>query len=201
MMMEADISLGFDLEGSLTEMVPIMAHPPLIFSDLSLNRFLETIITVSTKVWRVQKQFLQAMHFLSLQTLEENPQLRKGIKLDFKRTDILETSLEKVQSLLDRINFPLWINADIINGPGLLKFNKKVNPNVFLDLVKTLVPEATISPGFTTSALANPPMYEQGQIDEMVEQLHIHQCFGLKITFPIRGMFAGMFAINSKINP
>ena len=133
------------------------------------------------------------MHFCSLQTLEENPQLRKGIKLDFKRTDILETSLEKVQSLLDRINFPLWINADIINGPGLLKFNKKVNPNVFLDLVKTLVPEATISPGFTTSALANPPMYEQSQIDEMVEQLQIHQCIGLKITFPIRGMFAGTF--------
>ena len=47
MMIEADITLGFDLEGSITEMVPIMAHPPVIISDLSLERFLHTIVTVS----------------------------------------------------------------------------------------------------------------------------------------------------------
>ena len=92
MMIEADINLGFDLDGSISEMVPIMAHPPSIISDLSLERFLMTVI----------------------QALEEHPQLKKGIKLDFKRTDILKESLQIVQSLLPRINFPLWINADII---------------------------------------------------------------------------------------
>ena len=166
MMIEADINLGFDVEGSISEMVPIMAHPPNIISDLSLERFLVTVI----------------------RDLEENPQLRKGIKLDFKRTDILKESLQIVQNLLPRINFPLWINADIINGPGLLSF-KKVDPNVFFTTVKESVPEATISPGFTTSALANPPNYQKYQMDEMIEKLQIYQIQS-KITFPIRGMFA-----------
>ena len=57
MMIEADVSLGFDLEGSLTEMVPIMAHPPILVSDLSLDRFLETIVKVSIK------QLPQISHF------------------------------------------------------------------------------------------------------------------------------------------
>ena len=50
MMIEADVSLGFDLDGSITEMVPIMAHPPMIVSDLSLERFLQTVIKVSNKL-------------------------------------------------------------------------------------------------------------------------------------------------------
>ena len=168
MMIEADINLGFDLDGSISEMVPIMAHPPNIISDLSLERFLMTVI----------------------QALEENPQLKKGIKLDFKRTDILKESLQIVQSLLTRINFPLWINADIINGPGLFQLIRKVDPNVFLTTVKEYVPQATISPGFTTSALANPPNYQKYQMDEMIEKLQVYQVLGSKITFPIRGMFA-----------
>ena len=168
MMIEADVNLGFDLDGSISEMVPIMAHPPNIISDLSLERFLLTTI----------------------QALEDNPGLRKGIKLDFKRTDILKDSLQIVQNLLDRIDCPLWINADIINGPGIFPLTTKVDPNVFLTAVKEYVPEATFSPGFTTSALANPPNYEKYQMDEMIEKLQVYQILGYKITFPIRGLFA-----------
>ena len=62
--------------------------------------------------------------------------------MDFKRTDILQESLEIVQKNLQKINFPLWINADIVAGP------KIVDPNEFLQMADLYVPQATVSPGF-----------------------------------------------------
>ena len=47
MMIEADVNMGF-LIGSL-ELIPIMAHPPSIVSDLSLEAFLDKIIDV--RMW------------------------------------------------------------------------------------------------------------------------------------------------------
>ena len=74
--------------------------------------------------------------------------MKKGIKLDFKRTDILEDSLQILTAKLDLINFPLWINADIIDGPGLnLISNKIVNADVFLSLPNKYAPMATVSLG------------------------------------------------------
>ena len=83
------------------------------------------------------------------QALNEDTSLKKGIKLDFKRTDILPKSLEIVQNLLERVNFPLWINADIIQGPSFLGLPKlgMVDGNQFLNLTKQYVPNATLSPG------------------------------------------------------
>ena len=78
--------------------------------------------------------------------MENNTTLKKGIKLDFKRTDILEESLIIVSGKLNRIKFPLWINADIINGPSLFS-SKIVNPDIFLNLVNQYLPSAIISPG------------------------------------------------------
>ena len=82
------------------------------------------------------------------QALKNNSTLKKGIKLDFKRTDILEESLQILTAKLDLINFPLWINADIIDGPGLnLISNKIVNADTFLSLANQYAPMATVSPG------------------------------------------------------
>ena len=82
------------------------------------------------------------------QALKSNSTLKKGIKLDFKRTDILEESLQILTAKLDLINFPLWINADIIDGPGLnLISNKIVNADTFLSLANQYAPMATVSPG------------------------------------------------------
>ena len=48
MMIEADVNLGyFTGGGSIFDFIPIMAHPPIMYSDLSLELFLETIIQVS----------------------------------------------------------------------------------------------------------------------------------------------------------
>ena len=74
--------------------VPIMAHPPANTSDLSLQLFLDTVLEAT------------------------EDKAKKGIKLDFKFIEVVEPSLKIVKDLLDRINMPLWLNADIIAGPG-----------------------------------------------------------------------------------
>lgn len=45
-MIEADVSLG-TLTSTSNEVIPIMAHPPSIVSDLSLEMFITDIVTVS----------------------------------------------------------------------------------------------------------------------------------------------------------
>ena len=76
--------------------------------------------------------------------------MRKGIKLDFKLTNVLLESFEIVRSKLERLNCPLWINADIVKGPqwmqglGSLRI---VDGNTFLALLNQYIPQATVSPG------------------------------------------------------
>ena len=73
---------------------PIMAHPPANTSDLSLEQFLESVLA-------------------STQSGE-----KKGIKLDFKFLGVVEPSLVMLDKLRDKLNFPVWLNADILKGPG-----------------------------------------------------------------------------------
>ena len=87
--------------------------------------------------------------------------MKKGIKLDFKRTDILEESLQILTAKLDLINFPLWINANIIDGHmlNMQEYARKefetdlkglfeiVNADVFLSLANKYAPMATVSLG------------------------------------------------------
>ena len=154
MMIEADVNLGYFTGGSIFDFIPIMAHPPIIYSDLSLDLFLDKVIEVgffccylifiSEKILQISLLILIYFH----QALKSNTTLKKGIKLDFKRTDILEESLQILTAKLDLINFPLWINADIIDGPGLnLISNKIVNADTFLSLANQYAPMATVSPG------------------------------------------------------
>lgn len=71
MMIETDVSLG-KLKGDASSgKRPIMAHPPIKTSDLSLEDFLDTVI--------------------------KNTQ-SKGIKLDFKSTSVLDQAFTIIKS-------------------------------------------------------------------------------------------------------
>ena len=153
-MMEADVNLGYFTGDSIWDLIPIMAYPSELHSDLSMDLFLDKVIEVGffvvallssvEKILQISVLILIYFH----QALKSNSTLKKGIKLDFKRTDILEESLQILTAKLDLINFPLWINADIIDGPGLnLISNKIVNADTFLSLANQYAPMATVSPG------------------------------------------------------
>ena len=70
---------------------PIMAHPPANTSDLSLRQFLDFVLESGKK---------------------------KGIKLDFKLLEVVRPSLEILDQMRDKLRMPLWLNADIVKGPG-----------------------------------------------------------------------------------
>ena len=71
MMIEADVSLGHVKHLPTLSKIPIMAHPPLTSSDLTLEDFLDTIL---------------------------NQAKPKGIKLDIKHIEVLEETLTIIKS-------------------------------------------------------------------------------------------------------
>jgi len=104
---------------------PVMAHPPANTSDLTTHQFLLSVVTA----------------------VEGGA--KKGIKLDFKQLVAVEPSLQLLAALMARVRFPVWLNADILAGPG---GGKPVPAREFLALCGQLVPAATLSTGFTTGS-------------------------------------------------
>lgn len=75
MMIEADVSMG-TVVGRDAKILPIMAHPPLKTSDLSLEEFLDTVLSYKKP---------------------------KGIKLDFKDLEAVEMSLMMLKSRANKV--------------------------------------------------------------------------------------------------
>ena len=92
MALEADITI--EGLGTVNETgVPIMAHPPAIYSDNTLEQWLEAVLASS----------------------------EKGIKLDFKSIKAVGPSLDLLRRLTEegKVRRPVWINADIQRGPNV----------------------------------------------------------------------------------
>uniref|UniRef100_A0A3B3YU48 Protein FAM151A n=1 Tax=Poecilia mexicana TaxID=48701 RepID=A0A3B3YU48_9TELE len=94
MILEADVTLeGYGTSDQ--KPVPIMAHPPDVYSDNTLDQWLDAVLDS-----------------------------RKGIKLDFKALDSVGFSLDllKQKNSSRGINRPVWLNADILRGPNVPSF-------------------------------------------------------------------------------
>ncbi|XP_046644331.1 uncharacterized protein LOC124329334 [Daphnia pulicaria] len=165
MMIEADVSMG-TIVGGDGSILPIMAHPPLVSSDLSLEEFMDTILNSGTF---------------------------KGIKLDFKDIEALEPSLMAIKSRASKITAPLWLNADILAGP-VNATTKPVDIGRFLDLTKSYFPDSVLSVGWTTRfgpqmtwplQIINEGSYTMDHMIQMRDALHAAQ-IRQPVTFPIR---------------
>uniref|UniRef100_A0A3P9DUI9 Protein FAM151A n=1 Tax=Maylandia zebra TaxID=106582 RepID=A0A3P9DUI9_9CICH len=103
MILEADVTLmGYGTPDE--KPVPIMAHPPDIYSDNTLDEWLDAVLASG-----------------------------KGIKLDFKALESVGLSLDllKQKESNKGINRPVWLNADILRGPNVPSF---VAPDKFPDV-------------------------------------------------------------------
>lgn len=90
MMLEGDVRMGLKVnETDKTKIVPIMSHDAGKESDLTLEEFVNKVPTNSTK----------------------------GVKLDFKTTEAIEGSKATLEKLT-KVSYPVFINADIVQGPG-----------------------------------------------------------------------------------
>ena len=88
-MIEADVSLA----ETTRYPVPIMAHPPINISDITLEEWLVEVLKSHTN---------------------------KGIKLDFKSTRVVEPAFRVLAKHADFLKGPLVLNADILQGELLL---------------------------------------------------------------------------------
>ncbi|GFY39885.1 protein FAM151B [Trichonephila inaurata madagascariensis] len=166
--LEADVSLGLLTGNEFGTLIPIMAHPPDTVSDISLETWIDTVISRNTG---------------------------KGVKLDFKSANVVEPSLMILQKYSDKLNFSLWLNADILYGP----IHASIIPvkyDLFLIHCHQYFPTAVHSVGWTTNWFHSfPPEtwhYEWMHVRKMADVI---RCFGYEnhypsFTFPVRGIFA-----------
>ncbi|XP_043270804.1 protein FAM151B isoform X2 [Venturia canescens] len=172
MMLEADVVLGTLNDpsgGNDTENIPIMAHPPEVTSDLSLEEFLESVLADG----------------------------KRGIKLDFKSIEAFKGSQAILEKHRANLSFPVWLNADILVGP--VEANPTdplpVEPNAFIAGAATSLPESTLSIGWTTRYGSKFNItegeYTNEQIRQMVEVIARSET-KQSITYPVRaGLAAG----------
>ncbi|XP_005398582.1 PREDICTED: protein FAM151A [Chinchilla lanigera] len=159
MVLEADVNIE-GLNTANETGVPIMAHPPAIYSDNTLQHWLDTVLSRS----------------------------QKGIKLDFKSLKSVGPSLDLLRQLTDagRVQRPVWINADILRGPNNA-ISIPVNATQFLALVQEKYPRTTLSVGWTT--LYAPPLFTSPYTQAMLEEMQaLVEAVPQKVTFPVRAV-------------
>ncbi|XP_030061494.1 protein FAM151A [Microcaecilia unicolor] len=156
MVLEADVNIEGLYTPNETE-TPIMAHFPDIYSDNTLQEWLDTVLTST-----------------------------KGIKLDFKSIKAVGPSLDVLVKKSSQIKRPVWINADIMNGPNVF-LNIAVNASRFLDLIQRKYPNVTISPGWMTLYL--PVLSNKTYTWEMIWGMYdLVKDLPQRITFPVRAV-------------
>ncbi|XP_071337958.1 protein FAM151B isoform X2 [Trachinotus anak] len=134
---------------------PIMAHPPDTDSDITLKEWLEGVKTRD-----------------------------KGIKLDFKSLEAVSPSMALLEAVLAEQRRPVWINADILSGPGGGQA-RPLEPQAFLSAVGTLPSHTVLSLGWTTgwTAGTDNPGYSWEMVHVMEE---ICRTLKRPVTFPVR---------------
>ncbi|XP_048353160.1 protein FAM151A [Sphaerodactylus townsendi] len=160
MVLEADVTTeGYNTRNETDK--PIMAHPPDIYSDNSLQEWLEAVLSSN-----------------------------KAIKLDFKTIKAVGPSLDILakKSSQVAIDRPVWLNADILKGPNV-PINTAVNASLFLSVIQEKFPNCTLSVGWTT--LYFPFFSNKTYTQKMVEEMHsLVGKLRQRITFPIRAVMA-----------
>ncbi|MED6281462.1 hypothetical protein CHARACLAT_021862, partial [Characodon lateralis] len=159
MILEADVTLeGYGTPNQRP--VPIMAHPPDVYSDNTLDQWLDAVLDS-----------------------------RKGIKLDFKALESVVFSLDllKQKNSSRGINRPVWLNADILRGPNVPSFVPTINGTRFLQLIQETFPDVTLSPGWMV--LYVPPIFIGTYSRDMMENMyHMIKDVPQKVTFPVHSL-------------
>ncbi|XP_055307759.1 protein FAM151B-like [Sitodiplosis mosellana] len=175
-MIEADVIIGKHKNGYK---IPIMGHPPFSSRDLSLEQFLTAVIEHNGN----------------------GDNNKKGIKLDYKTIEAVQQSVFMLKRKDLKAN-TLWINADIILGPGKGIKPKPVDANLFFDVIKSIeeLKSVTFSIGWTTSVNIIPGLplwtmktrYSQNHVDAMIKAIEENHIDGSNypISFPIRAAIA-----------
>ncbi|XP_072292263.1 protein FAM151A [Eucyclogobius newberryi] len=157
MILEADVTL----QGHGTpnqKPIPIMAHPPNVTSDNTLDQWLDAVL-----------------------------ESKKGIKLDFKSLASVGLSLDLLlqKNSTRGIHRPVWLNADILKDPWVPGFIPTVNGTQFLELVQEKFPDVTLSLGWMVLGVYTRAMVEE--MFEMAKDLPQKVTFPIQALFVQKG--------------
>nr|XP_046264366.1 protein FAM151A [Scatophagus argus] len=161
MILESDVTLeGYGTPN--VKPIPIMAHPPLVYSDNTLNEWLDAVLAST-----------------------------KAMKLDFKALGSVGLSLDLLieKNNSKGINRPVWLNADILHGPNAPTFVPTINGTRFLQLIQEKFPDVTLSPGWMV--VYQPPILTQTYTRPMMEDMYnMIKDVPQLVTFPIYALLA-----------
>ncbi len=107
---------------------------------------------------------------------------------------MLEPAFEALDGVKERVfQIPLWLNADVLPGPGRTSDSlpNPVNPKLFLKLCSENFPTKTLSLGWTTTADGGD--YTAAHTDAMAALLKESGVLasGIRVTFPVRAALIG----------
>lgn len=154
-MIEADVTLA----ETTRYPIPIMAHPPMNMSDITLEDWLMEVVRSESG---------------------------KGIKLDFKSTRVVEPAFRVLARHADFLKGPLILNADVLPGPNKPSVTP-VDAWTFLMLCRTRFPKAIISIGWTTQIEDSMRQgYTREMVDQMASLVKEYSLLQ-PVTFPVNG--------------
>lgn len=146
--------------------VPMMQHAPIGYSEWDTHfRLREWLHMVDASTW---------FH-------RSSP---KVVKFDFKHIDCVGPSVQMIAKsrLYASPHVSIWLNADVLSGPGTL-WSNPLDAHNFLQAIQPLK-RATWSLGWTTSfSYLFPPQYTQQMVNQM---LALTRTLNHSVTFPIR---------------
>ena len=134
----------------------IMAHPPDTTSDLTFYEWFKMCKTSN-----------------------------KGLKLDFKTQDGIETCVQAILNEKDDLEMPIMLNADILQSNRHTP-KPKIDADFFLKTCN-LYPNAIVSPGWTTinSSSFNYSCFNVFEMFKLIQKYNLTQ-----VTLPIRANWA-----------
>mmetsp|Transcript_14319 Transcript_14319/g.30067 ORF Transcript_14319/g.30067 Transcript_14319/m.30067 type:complete len:312 (-) Transcript_14319:42-977(-) len=169
----------------------VMGHPPAVDGELTLTSFLE----------QLKRAHFQQSTSMGTGDDANHAKIRSEshvLKLDFKSMKALQTNLSHVKEYVDDLPTCLrekvWINADILSGPGedlndehaKLRVKPKFCEKEFLDVVISNFLGTTLSIGWTTSTADEYAVYTDEMVNKMLQCLGCYRKEDLQVTFPIR---------------
>merc|ERR1712137_499093 len=99
----------------------------------------------------------------------QTPLTWKGVKLDFKRLDCVEPALKYLRSIdaARRLCGHLWLNADVLVGPGALL--QPLDSEQFVLLCASILPTAVLSLSWGSSVLSTNASFSDDTVENMVK--------------------------------
>lgn len=106
---------------------PCMAHPPATDSKLSFKSFLDRSLAND---------------------------VQKDLKLDFKQVECVQPCLQYASNVIKEPKMTIFLNADVLPGPGLDGSAVGIGADVFLTTCKEILPWGVLSLGWVMNLAA-----------------------------------------------